>query len=228
MDRFFFHRRRHRRFHRRRPRRLRRPLAQNQTLARHAQHLRSRRALSNVSRPGLFAVAWATTRWPEANLNAAGWASSSASSSSPAVSICLSCTGIRWLGAITPIGGLAFLAGWAILVWSRRDRIAVIDPPTSAFSLTPDFHHCLLLLPFALPSRSLCCMIIGVPKEIKTEENRVAVTPTGVAGFVARNHKVLIQKGAGTRQRPHRPRLSKAAGATIVDTRQRSLAARPT
>ena len=40
-------------------------------------------------------------------------------------------------------------------------------------------------------------MIIGVPKEIKTEENRVAVTPTGVAGFVARSHKVLIQKGAG-------------------------------
>ena len=24
----------------------------------------------------------------------------------------------RWLGAITPIGGLAFLAGWAIMVWS--------------------------------------------------------------------------------------------------------------
>jgi alanine dehydrogenase len=40
-------------------------------------------------------------------------------------------------------------------------------------------------------------MIIGVPQEIKTEENRVAVTPTGVAGFVARNHKVVIQKGAG-------------------------------
>ena len=53
------------------------------------------------------------------------------------------------------------------------------------------------MLPFALPSFSLYFMIIGVPKEIKTEENRVAVTPTGVAGFVARKHKVLIQKGAG-------------------------------
>ncbi|HMA81658.1 MAG TPA: DUF423 domain-containing protein, partial [Candidatus Binatia bacterium] len=30
----------------------------------------------------------------------------------------LSIFGIRWLGAITPIGGLAFLSGWAILVWS--------------------------------------------------------------------------------------------------------------
>ena len=40
-------------------------------------------------------------------------------------------------------------------------------------------------------------MIVGVPKEIKTEENRVAVTPTGVAGFVSRGHKVLIERGAG-------------------------------
>jgi uncharacterized membrane protein YgdD (TMEM256/DUF423 family) len=30
----------------------------------------------------------------------------------------LSLTGVRWLGAITPIGGLAFLAGWACLAWA--------------------------------------------------------------------------------------------------------------
>lgn len=29
----------------------------------------------------------------------------------------LSITGIRWLGAITPLGGLAFLAAWGILCW---------------------------------------------------------------------------------------------------------------
>ena len=40
-------------------------------------------------------------------------------------------------------------------------------------------------------------MIVGVPKEIKTEENRVAVTPTGVSAFAARNHKILIEKSAG-------------------------------
>src|ERR1043166_4489687 len=40
-------------------------------------------------------------------------------------------------------------------------------------------------------------MIVGVPKEIKTEEDRVAVTPTGAAAFVARNHKVLIERSAG-------------------------------
>ncbi len=29
----------------------------------------------------------------------------------------LSLTGVRWLGAITPLGGLAFLAGWGTLAW---------------------------------------------------------------------------------------------------------------
>ncbi len=27
----------------------------------------------------------------------------------------------RWLGTVTPLGGLAFLAGWAILAWAARD-----------------------------------------------------------------------------------------------------------
>ena len=60
-------------------------------------------------------------------------------------------------------------------------------------------------------------MIIGVPKEIKTEENRVAVTPTGVVGFVARNHKVLIEKGAGLGS-GLTDGAYQAAGAVIVDT----------
>src|SRR6266404_4932059 len=60
-------------------------------------------------------------------------------------------------------------------------------------------------------------MIIGVPKEIKTEENRVAVTPTGVAGFVARSHRVLIQKGAGLGSGLS-DRAYEGAGATIVES----------
>jgi alanine dehydrogenase len=60
-------------------------------------------------------------------------------------------------------------------------------------------------------------MIIGVPQEIKTEENRVAVTPTGVAAFVSRNHKVLIQKGAGLGS-GLTDRAYQGAGATIVDS----------
>lgn len=60
-------------------------------------------------------------------------------------------------------------------------------------------------------------MIIGVPKEIKTEENRVAVTPTGVAAFVGRNHKVLVQKGAGSGSGLP-DRTYENSGATMVAT----------
>jgi len=40
-------------------------------------------------------------------------------------------------------------------------------------------------------------MIIGVPTEIKAEENRVALTPAGVAAFCSHDHTVLVQSGAG-------------------------------
>lgn len=40
-------------------------------------------------------------------------------------------------------------------------------------------------------------MIIGVPKEIKNNENRVALTPAGVAEFKKNGHLVYVQKGAG-------------------------------
>ena len=35
----------------------------------------------------------------------------------------LALTGQRWLGAITPLGGLAFLAGWAVLAWAAWTRL---------------------------------------------------------------------------------------------------------
>ncbi len=40
-------------------------------------------------------------------------------------------------------------------------------------------------------------MIIGVPKEIKEQEDRVALTPAGVDGFVRAGHKVLVETNAG-------------------------------
>lgn len=40
-------------------------------------------------------------------------------------------------------------------------------------------------------------MLIGIPAEIKNNENRVAITPSGVATLVAAGHEVMIQKGAG-------------------------------
>ena len=40
-------------------------------------------------------------------------------------------------------------------------------------------------------------MIVGVPAEIKTSENRVAITPDGVRELSAHGHRVLVQRGAG-------------------------------
>ncbi|PCJ56035.1 MAG: alanine dehydrogenase [Candidatus Hydrogenedentota bacterium] len=40
-------------------------------------------------------------------------------------------------------------------------------------------------------------MIIGVPKEIKEDEARVALVPSGVGAFVAHGHTVLVEQGAG-------------------------------
>lgn len=40
-------------------------------------------------------------------------------------------------------------------------------------------------------------MIIGVPKEIKNNENRVAITPAGVLSFVNAGHRVIIEQNAG-------------------------------
>ncbi len=40
-------------------------------------------------------------------------------------------------------------------------------------------------------------MIIGVPKEIKDNENRVSVTPAGVRAFVTAGHKVFVEHHAG-------------------------------
>jgi alanine dehydrogenase len=40
-------------------------------------------------------------------------------------------------------------------------------------------------------------MLVGVPKEIKVHESRVALTPEGVFEFVRSGHQVVIEKGAG-------------------------------
>src|SRR5512144_1351680 len=40
-------------------------------------------------------------------------------------------------------------------------------------------------------------MIVGVPKEIKTAENRVALVPAGAEALVGDGHTVLVEQGAG-------------------------------
>lgn len=59
-------------------------------------------------------------------------------------------------------------------------------------------------------------MIIGIPKEIKNNENRVALPPSGVFDLSKRGHKVLVEKSAGSGSAISDDEYRKA-GATIVD-----------
>ena len=40
-------------------------------------------------------------------------------------------------------------------------------------------------------------MIIGIPKEIKNNENRVGITPAGVTLFKINGHEIWVEAGAG-------------------------------
>jgi alanine dehydrogenase len=41
-------------------------------------------------------------------------------------------------------------------------------------------------------------MVVGVPTEIKDDENRVAIAPSRVASFSAHEHSVVVRSGAGS------------------------------
>ena len=60
-------------------------------------------------------------------------------------------------------------------------------------------------------------MIIGVPKEIKQQENRVGLVPSGAHQLTKRGHTVLVEKNAGVGAGyPDEEYI--AAGAKIIDT----------
>jgi len=60
-------------------------------------------------------------------------------------------------------------------------------------------------------------MIIGCPKEIKNNENRVALTPAGAMALVRRGHTVYVQKTAGLGS-GYLDKEYEDAGATMLDT----------
>ena len=60
-------------------------------------------------------------------------------------------------------------------------------------------------------------MKVGVPTEIKTDENRVALTPVGTHGLVEEGHTVLVQSGAGDGSLFTDDEYA-VAGASIVDS----------
>ena len=59
-------------------------------------------------------------------------------------------------------------------------------------------------------------MKIGIPKEIKEAERRVAATPAGVKAFTDHGHKVFVERGAGIGSGFRDEEYIKA-GATILD-----------
>src|SRR5437867_1191470 len=60
-------------------------------------------------------------------------------------------------------------------------------------------------------------MLVGVPKETKTREYRVGMTPAGVRQLVTTGNRVLVERGAGEGSGIPDERYTQA-GATIVAT----------
>ncbi len=63
----------------------------------------------------LLAVAWASTQFPGAWIRWAGWCFAGGTLLFSGSLYALALSGVRVLGAITPFGGLLFLAGWLCL-----------------------------------------------------------------------------------------------------------------
>jgi uncharacterized membrane protein YgdD (TMEM256/DUF423 family) len=66
----------------------------------------------------LLAVAWASSRFESGAVVWAGWLFVTGIVLFSGSLYLYVLSGPRWLVAITPVGGLAFLVGWALLAWS--------------------------------------------------------------------------------------------------------------
>jgi uncharacterized membrane protein YgdD (TMEM256/DUF423 family) len=70
----------------------------------------------------LFAVAWAETQWPSRLVRASGWLFIAGTALFSGSLYVLALTGVTWWGAVTPVGGVLLILGWAALalgVWRR-------------------------------------------------------------------------------------------------------------
>ncbi len=66
---------------------------------------------------GLFVVAWLASRGDVRAANLAGWLMLAGIVLFSGSLYALALSGRGWFGAITPLGGLCFLAAWAIVAW---------------------------------------------------------------------------------------------------------------
>jgi uncharacterized membrane protein YgdD (TMEM256/DUF423 family) len=71
----------------------------------------------------LLGLAGVAARLPGGAVAAAGWLFVAGTVLFSGSLYALSLTGQRWLGAVTPLGGAAFLAGWAALAWAAWSRL---------------------------------------------------------------------------------------------------------
>jgi uncharacterized membrane protein YgdD (TMEM256/DUF423 family) len=68
----------------------------------------------------LIAAAWVAGRWPGTLSSASGWLFVAGTVIFSGSLYAMTLTGVRALGAITPIGGVCFIAGWVCLALAVR------------------------------------------------------------------------------------------------------------
>ena len=65
----------------------------------------------------LLFIGWACQQFPQASFHIAGWLFAVGIVLFSGSLYALTLSGVRWLGAITPLGGVCFLAGWGTVAW---------------------------------------------------------------------------------------------------------------
>ena len=66
---------------------------------------------------GLLALAWGMERWPQAGLQLSAWLFIAGILIFGGTLYALALGAPRWLGAVTPLGGLCLIAGWVLGAW---------------------------------------------------------------------------------------------------------------
>jgi uncharacterized membrane protein YgdD (TMEM256/DUF423 family) len=70
----------------------------------------------------MLAAAWMVSRFPGALMNASGWLFMAGTVLFSGSLYAMALTGVRALGAITPLGGVCFIAGWACIALAAMKR----------------------------------------------------------------------------------------------------------
>jgi uncharacterized membrane protein YgdD (TMEM256/DUF423 family) len=74
---------------------------------------------------GLCIVAWAVDRHPAQRFSTVGWCFAAGIALFSGSLYVVALADIRWVGVVTPLGGLAFIAGWGLLAcrtWQAMER----------------------------------------------------------------------------------------------------------